>query len=201
MLQEKVYGVYLIPPPALAYQLGLAHLLLESNFGLVAAGKFMPHCTLFAFLHIKEETSEAELVQAVEEVLQHSKSFPLEFRLETEKFIRLEVAKQPELMNLQARLRQSLWPLLSEYGQNRRLSNNFNPHFTLAYSDLPEDRGTLTQIQDFCQYLYETLPKNNQNGKSVQLIEFQLEAGKSWEDPDYWRTLSWRIIKSFTLPG
>lgn len=196
---RTAYGVYLIPPPELAYQLALAHLTLKSAFGLEAGGKFMPHCTLFAFLHLKEELTEKALIEMLDQVLPEYKPFPLAFKLETDRFIRLQLDQQPELMSLQSTVRQALWPLLSEYGQERRSEKNFYPHMTLAFRDLPAEPGLLNQIEVFCQKLYEQMPKTNLLASLIQLVEFTIQEGAEWDSPDYWRTLSWRIIKGYAL--
>lgn len=199
MSEPIAYGIYLIPPPELAYHIALAHLLLKSAFGLEAGGKFMPHCTLVAFLHPREGAGATELAAMLDQILPHHQPFPLEFRLETERFIRLQLAEHPNLMNLQAELRREVDPFLSEYGRAKRSETSFHPHITLAFRDLPQDEGLLKQVEAFCRQLYQKMPKENLTGNLFQLIEFKLAEGKSWDAPDYWFTLRWRILKGYTL--
>jgi 2'-5' RNA ligase len=196
---RTAYGVYLIPPPELAYQLALAHLTLKSAFGLEAGGKFMPHCTLFAFLHLREGLTEQALIEILDQVLPEYRSFPLNFKLETDRFIRLQIDQQPELMSLQTTVRQALWPLLSEYGQKRRSESAFHPHMTLAFRDLPAEPGLLKQVEAFCQKFYENMPKTKLWANLIQLVEFKVQDEAEWDSPDYWRSLSWRIIKGYAL--
>ncbi len=200
MTGQIAYGVYLIPPPELAYSLGLGHVLLKNTFGMEAGSKFMPHCTLFAFLHLREGVGESELILRLEKVLAEHKAFPLEHTLGTEYFIRLDLAKHPGLMQLQANIRGELWDLLSQYGQNKRARPNFNPHMTLAFRDLPTEPGLLEQIHAYCRYLHQSMPQTDLKGKLVQLVEFRLPEGAEWDSDDYWRHLSWRIVKGYTLP-
>jgi len=199
MTEEAAYGVYFIPPPELAHQVGLAHLLLKSSFGVEAGGKFMPHCTLLAFIHPREGVGEQELISVLDQIIPQHKAFSLEFSLETDRFIRLQLEKKAGLMKLQTAFRRELWPLLSEYGQNKRSETGFHPHITLAFRDLPTEPGVLVQVEAYCQKLYQNFPKTNLTGNLVQLIEFKIGEEASWDAPDYWKTLSWRIIKGYTL--
>jgi hypothetical protein len=199
MTGQKTYGVYFIPPPELAYKIGLTHVLLKQNYGLEAAGKFMPHCTLFALLHLEDGFGENELIAVLDRILPSHTAFPLVFKLETEYFIRLELEKQPALENLQANICEELWSYLSEYGRKRRASTRYNPHITLAFSDLPADTELLHQIEAFCLELYRTMPREILWGNIVQLVEFTLQSPGDWDAPDYWRYMNWRIIKSYTL--
>ncbi len=199
MTGQEAYGVYFIPPPELAYQVGLAHLLLKSSFGVEAGGKFMPHCTLLAFIHLRKGVGEQELIATLDRSIPQHRAFPLGFRLETDRFIRLQLEKQPGLMELQAEVRHEIWPLLSEYGQNKRTETGFHPHITLAFRDLPTEPGLLAQVEAYCQKIYRDFPKTDLIGNLVQLIEFQIGEEASWDAPDYWETLRWRIIKGYTL--
>ncbi len=199
MTGPTAYGVYLIPPPELAYPVGLGHLLLKSNFGLQAGGAFMPHSTLFAFIHLQDGLGAEDIINVLDRVLPQHRAFPLQYKLETEWFIRLDLVKYPALLNLQARIRQELWPLLSDFGKERRADATFNPHITLAFRDLPTDPGLLAQIHAYCRRLAHTFPANGLKGQAIQLVEFTVPDPALWSTPDYYKTFSWRIIKGYNL--
>jgi 2'-5' RNA ligase len=200
------YGVYLIPPPQLIYQIGLAHQLLLSEFNAKIAGKFMVHCTLKGFFKPKEGTTYHDFITNLDALFQNQKPITLEFpqlakvNMNNHASILLLMATNQPLMQLH----NAIWDVVADYiapdcafSAREPARINFMPHITLAQHDLPTEEGLFAQAADFCQYMLDTHLQGQFIGRDLQLIEFYADdwAG-NWGD-----TMRYKQIKGWQLSG
>jgi 2'-5' RNA ligase len=204
MHQKTAYGIYLIPEPALGEHLSQIHTTLRTNFGLEAAAKFMPHCTITAFLYLQEDKTLADLINAIDPLLSTFKPVPLEFDIfyKTEQFIGAGFNNKNEAMQeLFSGLLSALQNIITETNYQERSNNGLKPHFTFAFRDLPQDKGLYDQIAAYCEHFYSQLPlTSNPYTRYFQLIKFETSAENGFQDKNnYWRTLRWQLLKGWTL--
>ncbi|MBN9388777.1 MAG: 2'-5' RNA ligase family protein [Chloroflexi bacterium] len=199
------YGVYLIPPPARMYQIGLAHSLLATEFGCRTGGTFMAHCTLKGFTRLAEGFSPDEFIPALDELFARTPAFKT--ALDELWDLRQGPGKSSILIGMRRTepfhaLHNAIWDIVRPYiaqddifSPVEPVGPNFPPHITLVQGDAPYEEGLHAQVMGLCQYIFDTSLKGEFLAQDMQLIEFYSE---DWAG-NWWETLRFRQIKGWRL--
>ncbi len=205
-MKQPYYGVYLIPPPHLLQPLAAAHNFLASEFNAQAAGRFMVHCTVKGFTRLSDGSTPTDFIPALDRLFADTPAFPtgitevkmLNFGPERISVL-LEMAKTDAFDQFQ----QNIWEVLKPYTAPDCLFTpgdpfgpNFRPHISLVQYDGPSDPGLLTQLTDYCQYLFENSLQGKWFARDMQLIEFH---SQDWPG-EWWHTLQYQQLKGWRLP-
>jgi 2'-5' RNA ligase len=178
------------------------HQLLECQYGLEVAGKFMPHCTVKGFF--KSNAPEAEIHARAATIGQGLAPFPVwnnGVRAFGTDAIVLSIMRDPEgkrndaLQMLHERALDALLPLvaddcnftLGEWDRER-----FEAHLTLAMADI--EPRFFAEILDFCRQLARVGPASF-HAERLHLYAFESD---DWHG--LWgKTLTWRLLGSWSL--
>jgi 2'-5' RNA ligase len=200
------YGIYLIPPPALVYAVGVGHQLLKANFNAQTAGKFMVHCTLKGFFKLAEGASPIDFIPALDELFATTPVFETEFT---------ELWNLPEgrfgasiLIGMDRtepflKLHKAIWEIVRPYiapdcyfSGIEPSGDKFPPHVTLAQSDLPTDPILFQQAVALCQHIFDSYLKGRWQAREIQLIEFYSEdwTGRWSESMRFKQLKGWQLL-------
>jgi hypothetical protein len=199
-----IYGLYLIPPAGLVVPLGLAHALLQSQFGASVAGRFMVHVTVKGFFKPKPGAGIDRLITELDQTYAGREAFPVSFlgpRLlhgERGSSALIEI----ELTDPLWRLQQDTWKAIEPYVADDcpftpgdRPATYFYPHLTLVQYDLPSDPVLQEQAFDLCREICAQLPSQSWDARELQFIRFE---SQDWLGA-WWETLRYRQIKGWRL--
>jgi hypothetical protein len=198
------YAFYLRPCAAMARAQVELHDLLRHQYGLRAAGRFMPHVTLKGFFR---STAPVETLTArLDGMLAGIHAFPVfnhgvrPFRREA---VFLDVhglrGGEPnlQLQQLHDAALDTLLPLVDpacEFTGREWLGERFHAHLTLAMADLPS--WLFTEVLAFVQET-EPIGPDRFLATTVQLVAF---ASDDWAD-QWWPSLRWQLLHSWQLPS
>jgi len=199
------YGVYLMPPPRLMYQIGVAHTLLTTEFNCRTAGAFMAHCTLKGFTKLAEGRTVEEFTPALDDLFARTSVF--ETALDELWDLNRGPGKSSILLGMRRTdaflaLHNAIWDVVRPYIAVDDLFSpvepagpNFPPNITLVQGDAPSEPGLHAQIMGLCQHLFDTALKGSFQAQDLQLIEFYSEdwAGKWWETLRFRQLKGWRL--------
>jgi hypothetical protein len=177
---------------------------LERQYGLRAAGKFMPHATIKGFF--RSEASEGSIVARLDAVLDGREAFEV-FNEAIVPFGRDGIAidinstseRRPNvpLQDLHQAVMDAVMPLVDpacvftrkemEFAYER-----FRAHLTLAMADVPE--RLFDEVLAFVREADQIGPTRFL-ADTVQLVAFHSE---DWEER-WWETLRWRLLRSWPL--
>jgi 2'-5' RNA ligase len=180
------------------------HDLLRRQFGLRAAGNFMPHATIKGTF--KSLVSEAEIIDALNGVVEGRSQFPVysEGLIEiNRRGIMLSIQHLPDgrqnepLQHLHDAAMDALLPLAAPDCEfttpNERIRDRFHAHLTLAMADVPP--FAFDEIYDFIRDLGPIGPQLFTT-EYLHLYAFESDAwGGKW-----WETLRWTLLRSWKLP-
>lgn len=196
------WGVYLRPNAAMGRAQAEIHDLLERQFGLRAAGTFMPHATLKGFF--RSDASAADLIVALGPVLRDRPIFPVH-NLGVTPYARhaivLDVNHTPgrernlAIQALHTAVLNGLAPMIHpdcSFSRREGTGNRFSAHLTLMMADCPDDR--FNEVLAFVQELTPIGPPVFV-AEWVHLYEFTSAA---WSG-NWWETLRWRLHHSWQL--
>lgn len=207
MVSDQVrYGYYLRPSPEMCAAQVSMHQLLEHQYGLRAAGKFTPHCTVKGFF--KSSAPEAEIRARAATITEGLESFPVWnnglFRWGDEAIV-LTIMRDPEgarnipLQRLHERALDTLLPLIDDdctFTAGEGSGDRFEAHLTLAMADI--ELRFFDEILELCRRLAPIGPKCFP-AERLHLYAFESE---DWPGA-WWETLTWRLVDSWSLrvPG
>jgi hypothetical protein len=198
------YAVYLRPSYEMSRAQAEVHDVLERQYGLRAAGTFMPHATIKGFF--RSEASEGSIAARLDAVLDGREAFDV-FNGAIVTFgrygIALDVNSTPEgtpnvpLQDLHRAGMDAVMPLVDpacEFTRKERESayERFRAHLTLAMADVPEQ--LFDEVLAFVQEAHPIGPSSFP-ADTVQLVAFH---SQDWEGR-WWETLRWRLLRSWTL--
>ena len=195
------YGYYLRPSAEMCEAQVRVHRLLEHQYGLKVAGKFMPHCTIKGFF--KSGRSETDICNAAASISYGIAPFPVfnnglgSGKLATTLSIMFEPdgSRNGALQTLHQRAIDVLLPLVSEdcnFTADEDISDRFHAHLTLAMADIPV--SIRQEVVEFCQELEPVGPRSF---KAERLHLYAFES-PDW-DGEWWRDFRWRLIESWRL--
>jgi len=197
------YGFYLRPSYAMCLAQAEIHDLLRRQYGLHAAGKFMPHATIKGFF--LSHADPTEMVSRLTSALADLQSFSVSnggVIAFGQSAVVLDIGRTPEgdknteLQALHDAALRALLPLVStdcDFAPRESIGSHFTPHLTLAMADIPP--STFDEVLRFVRDA-EPIGPSTFRAEVVHLWEFQSdEWAGSW-----WETLRWRLIRSWRLP-
>jgi 2'-5' RNA ligase len=194
------YAVYLIPPYVVSRMVMDVHQMLRKQFGLMAADCFQVHATVKGFFK-KVEGPIEPLVSALDGVFAEQRPFEVHFSgyRNDEIGIGLDVSQvdgkpNEALYSFRERVVAAVRPFIAadcDFAASD-LGNPYEAHVTLAFRDVP-----LSLYDDVLAYLADAqLPTRPFVARDFQFVKFHsAEWSGSW-----WRSLSWRLLKSWRLP-
>jgi 2'-5' RNA ligase len=201
-MSDLRYGFYLRP----SYEMSRAqieiHHILERQYGLRAAGKFMPHGTIKGFF--RSDAPVEELVTRLDAVMDGRRSFPI-YNRGVVRFgtagIALNIAQTPagvrneRLQALHDAALEALMPLVDpgcDFTQGEWKGPAFTAHLTLAMADIPAP--FFDEIVDFVRAA-EPIGPDQFPLEVVTLWAFRSACwGGRW-----WETLTWQPLRSWRL--
>ena len=198
------YAVYLRPPYEMSRAQAEVHDVLERQYGLRAAGNFMPHATIKGFF--RSEASEGSIAARLDAVLDGREAFDV-FNGAIVTFGRYGIAidinstsEGPPNIPLQD-LHHAMMDALMTLGdpaceftrkEMELAYERFRAHLTLAMADVPEQ--LFDEVLAFVQEA-DPIGPSSFLADTVQLVAFHSE---DWEGR-WWETLRWRLQRSWPL--
>jgi hypothetical protein len=198
------YGFYLRPSAAMCRAQAEVHDLLRRQFGLHAAGNFMPHATIKGTF--KSLVSEAEIIAVLNGVVEGRSQFPVYNAgviEQNRRGIMLSIQHLPDgrrnepLQHLHEAAMDALLPLASpdcEFTTPREpIRERFHAHLTLAMADVPP-----FAFDDIYAFVHDLGPIGPQvfTTEYLHLYGFESDA---WSGK-WWETLRWTLLYSWRLP-
>ncbi len=200
-MAEIRYGFYLRPSLAMCRAQAEIHDLLERQYGLTAAGKFMPHATIKGFFASTADPSE--VVAAIDSVIAEHRPFPIQNRglyaFGTSAIV-LNIHQLPggepnrPLLEFQQSTVAKILPFVQEDCSftKREASQPFLAHLTLAMADIPSQA-----FDEIHQFLRDAEP--------IGPGQFLAEVFNLWSftsedwNGKWWESLQWELIHSWRL--
>lgn len=196
------YGLYLRPSPAMCRDQAAIHALLERQYGLRAAGRFMPHATIKGFF--RSEAAPEHIADSCSAALAGQRPFTV-FHNGVVAFgesgIALRIQHLPSgetnaaLQSLHEAVFAALLPLVHPacaFTPSEWAGPHFDAHLTLAMADIP---GRLfAEVLAFLREL-EPIGPASFCADTMQLFAFTSDA---WDGP-WWETLRWEHLASWRL--
>jgi 2'-5' RNA ligase len=195
------YGVYLLPAPPLAAAVAAVHGRFAREYGLRAAGRFMPHVTLKGFFRTEAEPAELEArlrpaLHGRPPVTLHNAG-AVALGPET---VALDVDADPDggrnraLHALHVAVFEAMGPCVArgcEFTAVEFAGNAFRAHLTLAMADIPPDRFPELLA------LAAQAPVGPSSSEAIEVALFAFE-NRDWAG-SWWETLTWRPVATFSL--
>lgn len=196
------YGCYLRPSFAMCRAQTEIHDLLGRQYGLQAAGRFMPHGTLKGFF--RSDAPVEEMVARLDPVLADVEPFPVYNGGVTayrDLALVLDIHQTPDgernepLQALHEATVAALLPLVHpacEFTPREPSGDRYRAHLTLAMADIPP-----RFFDEIHRFVREADPIGPSSFllKVVQLFAFTSE---DWTGP-WWETLRWELLHSWRL--
>lgn len=196
------YGFYLRPSPAMCRAQAEIHALLERQYGLRVAGRFMPHATIKGFF--RSDASQTDLVAALDQGVAGRAAFTVYNRglvAHGRSGIALNVQQTPTGATnepLQA-LHEAAWAALlpfvhpdCDFTPREWAGSRFHAHLTLAMTDLPE--RWFDEILAFLRDL-EPIGPASFRADTLHLYAFTSDA---WAGA-WWESLRWTHMYTWVL--
>jgi 2'-5' RNA ligase len=204
-MSEFRYGFYLRPSAAMCRAQVEMHTILQHQYGLVAAGKFMPHATIKGFF--ETEVAESELVSRLDPVMAGRAPIevynggPVAFG---ESAIVLTIqrlqdgSRNEALQSVHDAALDALLPTLARpddhFTGREWKRERFEAHLTLAMADIPA--GFAGEIFEFVNELGPVGPARF-TADTFHLYRFSSDDwGGKW-----WETLTWELVHGWRLTG
>jgi hypothetical protein len=198
------YAAYLRHSYEMSKAQAEVHVVLERQYGLRAAGNFMPHATIKGF--VRSAASEGSIAARLDAVLEGREAFEV-FNGGIVPFGRdgmaIDINSTSEgtlnvpLQDLHQAVMDAVMPLVDSAcdftRKERELAyERFRAHLTLAMADVPEHL-----FDEVLAFVQEAVPIGPSSflADTVQLVTFHSE---DWEGR-WWETLRWRLLRSWPL--
>ena len=194
------YAFYLIPPYPLSRLVMEQHQVLRKQFGLTAADRFQVHATVKGFFK-KVGGPLDPLLEALDAVFVEQKPFMVEsgeYPIVDEIGIGYDCSslggeQNQELFAFREKIVAAVRPYIAPDCDfvASDLGNPYEAHITLAFRDIP-----LSIYDDVLAFLAQgSFPKEPFLAQAFHFLVFYSE---DWSG-SWWETLTWRLIKSWTL--
>ena len=197
------YGLYLRPSPAMCRAQVEAHALLERQYGLRAAGRFMPHATIKGFF--KTDAAPEDLVHRLDPVMSGRPAIEVHnggvVAFGTEAIV-LTIQRCAEgsshneaLQRLHEASLDALLPVVAgdcEFTPREWVRLLWEAHLTLAMADIPP--ALFPEVLAFVRDL-EPIGPPAFTADTVQLFAFRSE---DWRGR-WWESLTWAWLHSWRL--
>jgi hypothetical protein len=201
-MESVRYGLYLRPSPAMCRDQAAIHALLERQYGLRAAGHFMPHATIKGFF--RSDAAPERIADVCAAVLADQRPFTV-FNNGVVGFgesgIALRIQRLPSgkmnaaLQTLHEAVFAALLPLVHPhctFTPREWAGPRFDAHLTLAMADIP---GRLfAEVLGFLREL-EPIGPESFCADTLQLFACTSDV---W-DGRWWETLRWQHLASWRL--
>jgi hypothetical protein len=203
MVSDRIrYGYYLRPSPEMCAAQVHVHQLLERQYGLRVAGKFMPHCTIKGFF--KSSAPEADIRARAATISEGLASFPV-WNNRVQGFgnqaIVLSILDDSEggrnesLQVLHERALDTLLPLIDDdcnFTPGEWNRERYDAHLTLAMADI--EPRFFDEILEFCRQL-EPIGPELFPAERLHLYAFESD---DWHG--HWaKTLNWKLVESWSI--
>lgn len=201
-MESVRYGLYLRPSPAMCRDQAAIHALLERQYGLRAAGRFMPHATIKGFF--RSEAAPERIADTCSAALAGQRPVTVSNNGVVafgESGIALRIQRLPSgetnaaLQALHEAVFAALLPLVHPvctFTPHECAGPRFDAHLTLAMADIP---GRLfAEVLAFLREL-EPIGPASFCADTMQLFAFTSDA---W-DGSWWETLRWEHLASWRL--
>lgn len=201
-MESVRYGLYLRPSPAMCRDQAAIHALLERQYGLRAAGRFMPHATIKGFF--RSNATPEHIVDLCSAALAGQRPFTVYNNGvvafgESGIALRIQHLRSGEtnaaLQSLHEAVFAALLPLVHpacSFTPRELAGPRFDAHLTLAMADIP---GRLfAEVLAFLREL-EPIGPASFYADTLQLFAFTSDA---WDGP-WWETLRWEHLASWRL--
>lgn len=202
-MSDTRYGFYLRPAPAMCRAQAEIHALLERQYGLQVAGRFMPHATIKGFFRsdARQEELEAAFTRAVAGRAAFTVCNNGVVPFGTSGIaLRIQYSSTGEpngpLQALHEAAYAAVAPLVHpdcEFTPHEWAGPRFDAHLTLAMVDIPPQ--LFDEVLAFLREL-EPIGPASFHADTLQLFAFTSER---WDGP-WWETLRWRHLASWRLP-
>jgi 2'-5' RNA ligase len=203
---EVIYGLYLIPPPAIVVPLSEARAVLQREFGSRVAARFMAHITVKGFFKFKPRPGADldQLLRALDAAYAGLDAFPLRLkapdvhRSPLGNSVGMPVERVEPLMALQRATWQAIEPYVADdcpFTPDERPATHFAPHLTLVQYDLPADPILEEQAMELCTYLSASVTGVTWTARDLQFIRFASDdwRGRWWETHTFEQLKGWRL--------
>ncbi len=199
------FAFYLRPSAEMCRAQAEIHDLLERQYGLIAAGKFMPHATLKGTFEAIAD--EAEITRVLDRVVAGRQAFPVYNAgviEQNRRGIMLSIHHLPDgrvnqpLYDLHAAAIDAMQPLAApvsdEVAKREPIYDRFHAHLTLAMADIPP-----FAFDDIYAFVRDLEPIGPQifTAEYFHLYAFESD---DWNGR-WWETLTWRLLHSWRLPA
>ncbi len=198
------YAVYLRPSYEMSRAQAEVHDVLERQYGVRAAGNFMPHATIKGFF--RSAASEGSIAARLDAALEGREAFEV-FNGGIVPFgrdgVAIDINSTSEgtpnvpLQDLHRAVMDAMMPLVDSACEFTRQEmglayERFRAHLTLAMADVPAHL-----FDEVLAFVREADPIGPSSflADTVQLVAFQSE---DWEGR-WWETLRWRLLRSWPL--
>jgi 2'-5' RNA ligase len=202
-VDDQRFGFYLRPSLAMSRAQIEIHHLLERQYNLRAAGKFMPHATIKGLF--KSSAPVSEMIERLDVALRRIPVFTVRnhgvhpypnFGIAVDIHGATEDEWNPELIRLHQVALEALMPLVDPDCDRTPWEPKgplFHAHLTLAMADVPE--AYFDEIVEFVRDA-EPIGPPAFAAEVVQLFAFRSDdwAGRWWD------TLRWELLHSWRLP-
>ncbi len=197
------YGLYLRPDPATCRAQAAMHDLLERQYGLRVAGRFMPHATVKGFF--RSDAPPAEMVTRLDAALEGQAAFPVTNRGPIRygpTSIVLDVhhdesgERNEPFQALHEAVLRALLPLVRPdcgFTRIEGLGDRFHAHLTLAMADLPPWLG-----EEMLAFIWDLGPVGPRRFTADTLHLFAFRSD-SWAGA-WWETMTWAPLHGWRLP-
>ncbi|MEZ4498632.1 MAG: 2'-5' RNA ligase family protein [Thermomicrobiales bacterium] len=198
------YGYYLRPSAAMCAAQSQIHTLLERQFGLRVAGRFMPHCTIKGFF--KSEVSETRVREIASTITDGVAPFEVHnngivgwgtLASTISIMFNPDGSRNESLQHLHQRAIDALLPIVApdcNFTGGEWYGDRFHAHLTLAMADIPAARAG--EILEFCQEL-EPIGPPSFTAEWLHLYAFE---STDWRG-EWWRDFRWTLCDSWRLTG
>ncbi len=203
-MSDLRYGLYLRPSYEMSKAQTEVYNVLERQYGLRAAGNFMPHATLKGFF--RADVDEEEMVSRLDTVLEGREAFEV-FNGGVIAFNRYAIVidindtregvPNAPLQDLHRDTMDALVPFTNPGCDFTRKEmewayEQFRAHLTLAMTDVPD--RFFEEVLGFVRQA-EPIGPTSFLAETLQLFVFRSE---DWRGP-WWKTLRWELLCSWQL--
>ncbi len=200
ILSEDIrLAFYLIPPYELCSEILKMRQIVQDQYQINAALKFMIHMTMKGFFKPVSEIDKANLIKDLDELVSKYRQFEIYpdglniFNPDHALVVGFSRERNETLWQINEDCHISIEPYIAgDCDFTPRERNGFNPHITVSMVD-----ASLETLQDVKNYLSDAmLISHGYKVKDLKLYEFK---SKAWHTTEWIYSLNWQILHSWRL--